>query len=90
MLASFSLMIHSFVQNVWKYVRIGLEQRKTSLTQMQLMLYILLDSPPAYFTAEAKPEQILLINKHKDLETITDFLQNVIYPPLEGIVVVLC
>ena len=68
--------------------RIGLEQRKTSLTQLQLMLYILLESPPAYFTAEVKPEQILLINKHKDLETISVFLKNVIYPPLEGINVV--
>lgn len=89
MLVSSSLMTHLFVRNGLEYNVIGLEQRKTNLIQMQLMLYVLLDSPPSYFIAEVKPEQILLINKHRDMETITDFLQNIIYPPLDIMVIVL-
>ena len=57
---------------------VGLEQRKTNLTQMELMLYILLENSPSRF----------LVNKHKDLKEISSFLQNTMYPPLEGIVVV--
>ena len=67
---------------------VGLEQRKTNLTQMELMLYILLENSPSRFLSEAKPEFYLLVNKHKDLKEISSFLQNTMYPPLEGIVVV--
>lgn len=65
-----------------------MEQRKTNLVQMELMLYILLENSPARFLSEAKPDYSLLVNKHKDLKEIAAFLQNTVYPPLEGIAVV--
>ena len=62
---------------------IELDNRKGDVSQVQAMLYQLLDHPPESFLEMTKTQEYLVVQNTAFSKQISDFLSNIVYPPVE-------